>query len=76
MRLPVPDQLFAGMRMLALTEPGKFLFADRTCESIFRSEAPLPFPLNGIALRPITLFLRCEFFLVVALGLSCRSSEF
>jgi hypothetical protein len=63
------NQLLASRRMLALAQLGKVLGGDCSSKTELRSKAALPFAGNRALLRPVILFLRGEFLLVVALGL-------
>jgi hypothetical protein len=69
-RRSLANQLFACLRVLALTEVGKILSRNRTGKPQVCCETALPLAGNDAALRPIILLPRCELLLVVALCLA------
>ena len=56
----MPNELFAGHRMLALGESRELLVAYGSREPEMVSKSSLPLPLYCIALRPILLTFRGE----------------
>jgi len=67
----LPDELLACLRVLTLAESRKVFGGNGTGKAELRRKAALPLARNLPALRPVVLFLRYEFFLVVALRLAC-----
>jgi hypothetical protein len=65
------DKLLAALRVLTLAESREIFSGNRTGKTELRGQTALPLAGNLPALRPIVLFLRYEFFLVVALRLAC-----
>src|ERR1035437_8687525 len=64
------NQLFTGMRVLAFTQPRKVLRVDCSGKPVLRGHLPLPFSENRIALLPVILLGRHEFFGVIRLRLA------
>ena len=69
-RHAVLNKLLASLRVLPLAQLGEIFGTDGTDQAIFRGQSALPFALNGVALRPVALFLGGEFLLMIGLGLS------
>ena len=65
------NKLFAGLWVLALAELSKVLGRNRTGKAELRGQTPLPLARDYTSLRPIVLFLRREFLLVIGLRLAC-----
>jgi hypothetical protein len=69
--LPMLNKLLAGLRVLAVREPVKFIGVDCARETVLLGELTLPFTLHGLSLAPITLVRRSEFLLVVVFEFAC-----
>jgi hypothetical protein len=61
----VPDQLFAGFRMLALGQPCKLFVMNRAMEVPLAGKRALPFTVALLIAAPVILLLRSKFFGVV-----------
>jgi len=68
----VPNELLAGLRMLALGQPRKVLVVDSPIEIPLAGELSLPFAVPLLVSAPVVLLLRSKFFGVVRPRLTGR----
>ena len=61
----MPDELFASLRMLALSEPRKMLVMNGTVEIPLAGEPALPFAVTLLIPSPVALLLGCKFLGVI-----------
>lgn len=61
----VPNELFAGVRMLAFCQSGEVFILDRAAETPAFCEPALPFTENALVAAPVVLLVGGKFLLVV-----------
>jgi hypothetical protein len=68
----VTHKLFAGERMLPVSEPCKVHLLDASDQPELIGQLAMPFAHGPVVLFPVVLLSGREFFRVVRLGLRCR----